>query len=99
MQLAAIHGTVVFINLLLCALCFSQCPLWSTFDVFKNKIRAYSALSRSFAASSFSVPPCLRASVVGLLMRKKLIAANWKMYKTPDAARDFVSAFLPSVKD
>jgi len=32
-------------------------------------------------------------------MRKKLIAANWKMYKTPDAARDFVSAFLPLVKD
>src|SRR5436309_12001885 len=32
-------------------------------------------------------------------MRKKLIAANWKMYKMPDAARDFVSAFLPLVKD
>ena len=32
-------------------------------------------------------------------MRKKLIAANWKMYKTPDAARDFVFAFLPLVKD
>ena len=32
-------------------------------------------------------------------MRKKLIAANWKMYKTPDHARDFVSAFLPLVKD
>ena len=28
-------------------------------------------------------------------MRKKLIAANWKMYKTPQQARDFVSAFLP----
>jgi len=30
-------------------------------------------------------------------MRKKLIAANWKMYKTPQQARDFVSAFLPYV--
>jgi triosephosphate isomerase (TIM) len=30
-------------------------------------------------------------------MRKKLIAANWKMYKTPQQARDFVSAFLPHV--
>ena len=28
-------------------------------------------------------------------MRKKLIAANWKMYKTPQQARDFVAAFLP----
>lgn len=28
-------------------------------------------------------------------MRKKLIAANWKMYMTPQQARDFVSAFLP----
>src|SRR5579863_1870499 len=30
-------------------------------------------------------------------MRRKLIAANWKMYKTPDEARAFVSAFLPLV--
>src|SRR5215831_5320563 len=30
-------------------------------------------------------------------MRKKLIAANWKMYKTPQQAWDFVSAFLPHV--
>ncbi len=30
--------------------------------------------------------------------RKKLIAANWKMYKTPDQAREFVQAFLPMVK-
>ncbi|MGE5324342.1 MAG: triose-phosphate isomerase [Actinomycetota bacterium] len=28
-------------------------------------------------------------------MRKKLVAANWKMHKTPQQARDFVSAFLP----
>jgi len=28
-------------------------------------------------------------------MRKKLIAANWKMYKTPEQARQFVSAFMP----
>lgn len=31
-------------------------------------------------------------------MRKKLIAANWKMYKTPQQAREFVSAFLPHVR-
>jgi triosephosphate isomerase len=32
-------------------------------------------------------------------MRKKIIVANWKMHKTPEQARHFVSAFLPSVKD
>jgi len=32
-------------------------------------------------------------------MRKKVIAANWKMYKTPDQARDFFFHFLPLVKD
>jgi len=32
-------------------------------------------------------------------MRKKVIAANWKMYKTPDQAREFFQAFLPLVKD
>jgi triosephosphate isomerase len=31
-------------------------------------------------------------------MRKKLIAANWKMYKTPQQAREFVAAFLPLVR-
>ena len=30
-------------------------------------------------------------------MRKKLIAANWKMYKTPDQARTFFAEFLPLV--
>ena len=30
-------------------------------------------------------------------MRKKLIAANWKMNKTPDEARAFVREFLPLV--
>lgn len=30
-------------------------------------------------------------------MRKKLIAANWKMHKTPDEARGFVRDFLPMV--
>jgi triosephosphate isomerase (TIM) len=30
-------------------------------------------------------------------MRKKLIAANWKMYKTPDQTRDFFREFLPLV--
>ena len=32
-------------------------------------------------------------------MRKKLIAANWKMYKTPEQAQAFVSAFLPLVRE
>ncbi len=31
-------------------------------------------------------------------MRKKIIAANWKMYKTPEDARAFMKAFLPLVK-
>jgi triosephosphate isomerase len=31
-------------------------------------------------------------------MRKKLIAANWKMHKTPDEARAFISEFLPLVR-
>ena len=30
-------------------------------------------------------------------MRKKVIAANWKMYKTPAQARDFFRDFLPLV--
>ena len=30
-------------------------------------------------------------------MRKKVIAANWKMYKTPDQARDFFRDSLPLV--
>jgi triosephosphate isomerase len=32
-------------------------------------------------------------------MRQKLIAGNWKMYKTPEQAQTFVSAFLPLVAD
>lgn len=32
-------------------------------------------------------------------MRKKLIAANWKMHKTPEQAQAFVSAFLPLVAE
>jgi len=30
-------------------------------------------------------------------MRKKLITANWKMYKTPEQTREFFQAFLPMV--
>jgi triosephosphate isomerase len=30
-------------------------------------------------------------------MRKKLIAANWKMYKTPEHAEAFIASFLPHV--
>lgn len=30
-------------------------------------------------------------------MRRKLIAANWKMYKTPEQAEAFVAAFLPLI--
>jgi triosephosphate isomerase len=33
------------------------------------------------------------------MSRRKLIAANWKMYKTPDQAREFFRDFLPMVKD
>jgi triosephosphate isomerase (TIM) len=32
-------------------------------------------------------------------MRKLLIAANWKMYKTPTEAQRFLHTFLPLVKD
>jgi triosephosphate isomerase (TIM) len=32
-------------------------------------------------------------------MRKKLIAANWKMYETPEQAREYVAAFLPQVRE
>jgi triosephosphate isomerase len=31
------------------------------------------------------------------MSRKKLIAANWKMYKTPSEAKAFVEAFLPLI--
>src|SRR6202451_544849 len=30
-------------------------------------------------------------------MRTKIIAANWKMYKTPDQTREFFHTFLPLV--
>ena len=30
-------------------------------------------------------------------MRKKVIAGNWKMYKTPDETREFFREFLPLV--
>src|SRR6266704_6463197 len=33
------------------------------------------------------------------MTRKKVIAANWKMYKTPDQVWDFFRAFLPLVAD
>jgi triosephosphate isomerase (TIM) len=32
-------------------------------------------------------------------MRKKVMAANWKMYKTPDQSRDFFRDFLPLVAE
>jgi triosephosphate isomerase len=32
-------------------------------------------------------------------MRKLLIAANWKMYKTPAEAQSFLHTFLPLIKD
>ncbi|HWR35094.1 MAG TPA: triose-phosphate isomerase [Clostridia bacterium] len=32
------------------------------------------------------------------MKRKKIIAANWKMYKTPDESREFMKAFIPLVK-
>ncbi|MBI2681613.1 MAG: triose-phosphate isomerase [Acidobacteriales bacterium] len=33
------------------------------------------------------------------MTRNKLFAANWKMYKTPPQATEFVAAFLPMVAD
>ncbi len=33
------------------------------------------------------------------MSRKKVIAANWKMFKTPDQTRDFFRDFLPLVAD
>src|SRR5208282_558803 len=33
----------------------------------------------------------------GPLMRKKVIAGNWKMYKTPDETRHYLRHFLPTV--
>jgi triosephosphate isomerase len=33
------------------------------------------------------------------MSRKKLFAANWKMYKTPDQTRDFFRDFLPLLAD
>jgi triosephosphate isomerase len=32
-------------------------------------------------------------------MRKKIIAANWKMYKTPKESLEFLNAFLPQVQE
>jgi triosephosphate isomerase (TIM) len=32
-------------------------------------------------------------------MRKKIIAANWKMYKTPQESLEFLNVFLPKVHD
>src|SRR5690349_12756402 len=32
------------------------------------------------------------------MTRKKLLAANWKMYKTPAQATDFARAFVPLVQ-
>ena len=31
------------------------------------------------------------------MTRKKLMAANWKMHKTPEQAREFVASFLPLI--
>ena len=33
------------------------------------------------------------------MQRKKIIAANWKMYKTPEETRAFFTVFLPLVRD
>ncbi len=31
------------------------------------------------------------------MSRKKIIAANWKMYKTPEQSRQFMNEFVPLV--
>src|ERR1022692_3265076 len=46
--------------------------------------------------------PGISSTKIGLrtpekMSRKKLIAANWKMFKTPAEAKAFVDAFLPLV--
>jgi triosephosphate isomerase len=33
------------------------------------------------------------------ITRKKIVAGNWKLYKTPDEATKFFSEFLPLIKD
>jgi triosephosphate isomerase len=33
----------------------------------------------------------------GRIMRKKVMAANWKMYKTPDETRAYLNEFIPMV--
>ena len=39
------------------------------------------------------------AEIPNIMSRKKLIAANWKMFKTPGQAKAFVETFLPLVCD
>src|SRR3979411_2593599 len=39
----------------------------------------------------------LRSESSSSMSRKKVMAANWKMYKTPDQTRDFFRDFLPLV--
>src|ERR1035437_2997365 len=48
--------------------------------------------------------PGISSTKIGLeestkMSRKALIAANWKMFKTPAEAKAFVDAFLPLVVD
>src|SRR3954469_23787112 len=40
---------------------------------------------------------CCPIHIKGLIMRTKVMAANWKMYKTPDQTRDFFRDFLPLI--
>src|SRR5437870_808810 len=41
----------------------------------------------------------LRSESSSSMSRKKLFAANWKMYKAPDQTRDFFRDFLPLIAD
>jgi triosephosphate isomerase len=52
---------------------------------------------KSVAASA--LPTTAPRWNTGSHMRKPLIAANWKMYKTPKESLAFLSEFLPLVKD
>lgn len=50
----------------------------------------------SYLDKNLTLTGCL---IFNLWVRRPVIAANWKLNKTVSEARDFVQAFLPSVRD
>src|SRR5438874_10922821 len=67
-QISVPYLSFFFYSIFLCDLLVPQCPepalseadVWAAFDFFRNKFASIHSRSRSFAASFFSVPPCLR---------------------------------------